>query len=52
MAKKKKATRQEFYLYTEGAAKRVLHKSQKQELENLKNRSGGDPRYKTGTSRS
>ena len=48
--KKKPKKLAEFYLYSEGAQKRVQHQQQKQ-LEEMKNRSGGDPRYKTGTGR-
>lgn len=45
--KKKKKPPVEFYLYSEGAMKKMQH----QQLEKLKQKSGGDPRQKAGTSR-
>jgi hypothetical protein len=41
---KKKPKPQEFFLYSEGAAKKVQHQAQKKQLEQLRQK--GDPRQK------
>jgi len=48
MAKKKPPVAQ-FYLYSDGAQKRLKHEQEKKQLEKLRQR--GDPRQQKGTSR-
>lgn len=49
MAAKKKPPVAQFYLYSEGAQKKMDHAAEKKQLEKLRQK--GDPRQKTGINR-